>query len=451
MNRSDAARSPARMRKLQKWLWGTQTWSRDRMRSYQFAHMQEVLRHAVTTVPFYGEHYAAETAEFLEEPSEANWAKLPLLTRRDIQEAGDGLVSTAVPPSHGAVYTTRTGGSTGQPVVTKGTQRTAYAWQALAIRDHLWHQRDFSAKLASIRHTRSGIADPPAGRRCENWGSSVAPFLKTGPGVVLTVDSTTEQQADWIQRENPGYLFGYPSCILALARYSATKPLQVTNLREVRTFGEIVEPVVREVCRKVWDVELVDLYSTQEVGYIALQCPENESYHVQEENVFVEVIDAEGKPCRPGDIGKVVVTALHNYATPLLRYDLGDFAQVGEACGCGRTMLVLERILGRQRNMLVLPNGDQIWPSLSLDRGQAAVEELTSIHQMQVIQTSLQNIEIKLVAREQLRATGEERLLQFVRDCLPGEFSVSLRYVDSIPRSPRRKFEDFRSEVAVGS
>ena len=78
------------------------------------------------------------------------------------------------------------------------------------------------------------------------------------------------------------------------------------------------------------------MYSSQEVGYIALQCPENESYHIQAENVLVEILDDDGLPCEPGEVGRVVVTALHNLATPLLRYDIGDYAEVGSPCSCGR-------------------------------------------------------------------------------------------------------------------
>ena len=97
------------------------------------------------------------------------------------------------------------------------------------------------------------------------------------------------------------------------------------------------------------------MYSSQEVGYIALECPTGESYHVQAENVLVEVLDDQDRPCSPGDVGRVVVTALHNFATPLLRYDIGDYAEVGAPCPCGRGLPALRRIMGRQRNMALLP------------------------------------------------------------------------------------------------
>ena len=125
----------------------------------------------------------------------------------------------------------------------------------------------------------------------------------------------------------------------------------------MRTFGEILEPVCRATCQQVFGVKVVDMYSSQEVGYIALQCPEHEHYHVQAENLLVEVLAEDGRGCGPGEVGRVVVTTLHNFAMPLLRYDIGDYAEVGASCPCGRGLGVLTRILGRQRNLLVLPDG----------------------------------------------------------------------------------------------
>ena len=362
--------------------------------------------------------------------------------------AGDSIHSTDVPGSHGRNFKTLTGGSTGQPVTTVGTEVTAFCWQVFALRDHFWHRRDFTGKLAAIRYTRNDAALPPEGKLTESWGSSTRGILQTGPGAVLDVDSTTEQQAAWLRRQNPTYLLSYPSCVAALAARFAESPEAISNLREVRTMGEIVEPHVRRACRDAWGVPLADIYTSQEVGYIAIQCPTAEHYHVQEENVFVEVVDEAGEPCGPGRIGKVILTPLHNFAMPLIRYDVGDYAEVGEPCTCGRNLAVLKRILGRQRNMLLLPDGQQRWPSLQLESGLGRSHDLPPIHQMQVLQQTLRDIEVKIVAPRTLTDDEEARLRRYFQNALPPGFSVAFHYVAEIPRSPTGKFEDFRCNVA---
>src|SRR3546814_16158281 len=103
------------------------------------------------------------------------------------------------------------------------------------------------------------------------------------------------------------------------------------------------------------------MYSSQECGYFALQAPGHDHYLVQAEVVLLEVLRADGSPCEPGETGRVVVTPLTNYAMPLLRYEIGDFATVGAASPCGRGLPVLDRILGRVRNMLVPPDRQRHW------------------------------------------------------------------------------------------
>ena len=81
------------------------------------------------------------------------------------------------------------------------------------------------------------------------------------------------------------------------------------------------------------------------------------------ESVLVEILNDDGTPCAPGEIGRVVVTALQNFATPLIRYEVGDYAEASAPCPCGRGLPVIRRIMGRVRNLLVLPDGKKIWPA----------------------------------------------------------------------------------------
>lgn len=76
-------------------------------------------------------------------------------------------------------------------------------------------------------------------------------------------------------------------------------------------------------------------------------------------NVLVEIVDENGSPVRPGAIGRVLVTSLHNFACPVLRYELGDLAAWEPRCVCGYDKPVLTRLLGRVRFLIRLPNGER--------------------------------------------------------------------------------------------
>ena len=163
--------------------------------------------------------------------------------------------------------------------------------------------------------------------------------------------------------------------------------------------GETITDEFRGICQEVWGKPVADMYSCEEAGYIALQCPKHEHYHIQSENILVEVLDEHDKPCRPGEIGRVVLTTLHNFAMPLIRYEILDYAEVGGECPCGRGLPVLKRIVGRQRNMITHPDGSQHWPSFPA----STWSHIGPIRQMQMIQKEPDYIVINLVAEKTFR------------------------------------------------
>ena len=185
------------------------------------------------------------------------------------------------------------------------------------------------------------------------------------------------------------------------------------------------------------------MYSCQEVGYIALQCPDHPHYHEQSENVLVEILDAEGKPCGTGESGRVVLTDLHNFAMLLIRYDIGDFAEVGEPCACGRGLPVLNHVIGRVRGMLTLADGARIRP----DFGGPYFREIADIQQNQIIQKSRDTLEVRLVVPGGLNERETDNLRQLILAQLGHPFELEFSYHEEIPRSTGGKFEDFRSEL----
>jgi phenylacetate-CoA ligase len=174
----------------------------------------------------------------------------------------------------------------------------------------------------------------------------------------------------------------------------------------------------------------VDIYSAQEVGYIALQCPRFEHYHVQAENLLVEILDEQDNSCEPGQIGRVIVSSLHNFAMPLIRYDIGDYAEAGAQCACGRRLPVLKRILGRVRNMLTLPDGRRRWPSFP----SSAWSHVAPITQLQMVQKSRDAILLRVLAPRALSPEQGARLFTALQACLGHPFRMEIEQVDELWR-----------------
>ncbi len=428
---------------LQYQLQQSQWWPPDVLREHQFRQLQALLSHACGTVPFYRDRLG-EAGFAPDRPlGPDTLARIPLLGRAEIQEAGTALLSTRVPAAHGKTHTLSTSGATGRPVTVTGTAVAQVFWYAFTLRDHLWHRRDMTKKLAVIRALSEGQATYPKGAHARYWGPSTASAFPNGPSAVLSITTTVENQVLWLERENPEYLLTYPSNLLQLARHCRERAIALPNLRGAETFSEALQPEVRDACREAWDVPVADLYSANEVGYMALQCPDHEHYHVQAESALVEILNDRGEPCGPGETGRVVVTPLHNFAMPLIRYEIGDYAEVGEPCSCGRGLPVLRRIVGRTRNLLTLPSGDILWPSFPTGLFLA----VAPVRQRQLIQRRPDEIEVVLAVDEVLTAEQEDRLREALNKRLGHPFAYRFTYVDEIPRSAGGKFEDFRVEL----
>jgi len=423
----------SRMLALQHQFDQSQWWSPAQLQAQQLQQFGQIFRHAVTTVPFYQQRFAQWAG-----PGIASWTQyreLPVSLRRDVQQAGNAMHSAAVPSAHGALVRTQSSGSTGSPLVTLGTAWTQLMWQALLLRDHLWHQRDLSGKLAAIR-TRA------AESRVTNWGAATAAF-DTGPCVVRSVSPDLDEQVHWLVAENPDYILSLATNLQALANRSRELGVSLPRLKQVRTYGEMLRPEARDIVRDAWGVEIVDSYSSEELGYIALQCPECEHYHVQSENLIVEVLDQKGGSCLPGEVGQIVVSTLHNFAMPLLRYASGDYAEVGDDCVCGRGLPVLRRIMGRQRNMLMRPEGGYYWPSFASE----VWASIAPIEQIQLVQKDCGSLEVRMVGPRELTAVETARLFTALTDSLGCTYRLSLVRLPAIPRTAGGKYEDFICEA----
>lgn len=420
----------------------------EELQARQFRQLGLLIAHAAKTLPFYRERFHTCGFDPAAPITEASWAKLPILTREEAQAAGTALHCRSLPKQHGETTTDHTSGSTGTPLSVLRSAIAIFYWNVFAIRETSWHGFDLSGKLAAIRLDWRRPVDSTGlyVKRHENWGPPLAALYPTGPGVVLDVrQSTIEQQAAWLQQEAPTHLVGFGVGLQALARHCLAHDIRVPSIRSVYSQGEALTDTARAACLEAWGVEVVDNYSAVEAGYIALQCPDHPHLHIQSESALVEILAQDGRPCLPGEVGQVVVTPLHNFAMPLIRYAIGDLAQMGAPCACGRTLPVLNRILGRtRRDMLMLPDGTQGFPYV----GGNAVAEFPAIIQHQVIQRSVTEIELRLVARAQLPVEDEDRLRSRMLAAIGHPFRISIVYCDAIERSPSGKYVEFKSEVA---
>jgi phenylacetate-CoA ligase len=423
----------------------TQWWTPEELRAAQWLQLLPLLAHAATTSPYYRELFARHGITPPAKRDDALFARIPVSTRPDLQAAGDSLHSQRVPPSHGKVQEGRTSGSSGRPLGFRRTAASGEIWAALAMREYFWQRRDFRGSLGAIRIFMNNAANPPEGMSSPGWGQAIGALYETGQAHGLSVTAHPDAQLDWLERKRPDYLTSFPSNFRALIEHARRTGRSLPPVRELRTVGETLAPEDRALLAEAWCTRITDMYTCEEAGYLALQCPDQPGYHVQAEHVILEVLDDAGRPCAPGEIGRVVLTDLHNFATPFIRYAIGDLAEVGAPCPCGRGLPTLRRIAGRVRNLLRLPDGTRIYPRLGELR-LASMPGLGVTH-YRVIQRSLGLLELELVAGRKPTEAEAADIAKGIRESIGHPFEVRVSPVDALPAAPNGKFEVFISEV----
>ena len=417
----------------------TQWLDPDEIEAAQRAQLGVLVPHATERSPAFRDRLGAAGLAPADLLRPQGLAALPPLTRRALQAAGPSLFCGDLPERHEPVEETSTSGSTGEPVVVRRTAVNRIMWSALTVRDYLWRGLDFHWRISVSRPTITSYAERPS------WGAPVSRLFASGPCQLLPTDLPIEDLAQRLTAFSPHVLVVYPTVLRALIAHLAERGMRLPELRLVHTIAETLSPSLRERAEATLQARVWDTYSSQEVGNIATQCPETDSFHVVAEAVLVEVLDDAGRPCRIGETGRVVITDLHNLATPLVRYDIGDYAQVGGPCPCGRGLPVLRRVLGRERNLVVLPDGSRHWPQVGFHR----FGEIAPIRQYQVIQRERDLVEVRMVAGGTVSAEQEAALTTVIQQALGHPFPIHFTwYEDRLPVEPGGKFEEFRCEVA---
>lgn len=426
----------------------SQWWPAEHMLARQLEQVRALLLHAATHSPYYRERLAREGLGVPERLDADFLRRIPISTRADLQAAGENLVARHIPPSHGRASFKTTSGSTGRPLRFALTEATHAIWRAHTLREHLWQSRDFSGKLGAIRFVPSPTdALAPQGQPSADWGDSISDVFATGGASLVNVTSPLPAQLEWLLRERPDVLVSMPSALVALARHAARAGTRLPPVRELRTVGEKLTAETRAYLAEAWQAKVTDIYSCEEAGYLALQCPEHGNLHVQSECVLLEIVDAAGAPCPPGKRGRVIVTSLANFATPLIRYELGDIAEFGPPCPCGRGLPVLREVHGRTRGRLLLPNGEDRTPRL----GELAIGEAfgasAGLRQIRCIQHSLERLELQVAAERAFTEAEKAQLVAILLKYLGHPFEVEVTFHAEIQRGPTGKLDSFECRV----
>jgi phenylacetate-CoA ligase len=242
-----------------------------------------------------------------------------------------------------------------------------------------------------------------------------------------------------IRTRKPKVLVTYSQAGAELARYIKQKQLRTWSDMPTICGAEQVTP------RDHADLEdafgpVFDVYGCREVMMIAGECEVHDGLHVSMENLVVEIIVTEGGRQRPaceGETGEVVLTDLHNFAMPFIRYANGDVATAGSTrrCACGRTLPRIHSVQGRMSEIVHDGNGSAV-SGVALSN--VFYDVSSSVRQFQVIQHRDRSITIRVVPEEDLPSTALAQIRGNASRMLAG-VDVRVELVADLPRTSAGK------------
>jgi len=417
--------------------------SRKRIIDDQNRRLLRLIAHARERVPYYRKLFDEHGVDPDAMKDRTGLSVLPLTNREDLQglQAHD-VLATGVNAAHLLSYTTS--GSSGRPFTVRRTwteERRLAAFRMRAMREHGLRFTDREANIRNLTHT---------GRWHRQRTLRTLQALGFFRKMWLDCRLPAEEILEALQRYEPDVLIGLPHVLSRVAGIMTAEGRRTIRPRFVAVGGEVLTPLMRRQIGDAFHARVFNQYGSFECNLIAWECKETGHLHLCDDGVIVEVLNNAGTPARPGENGEVVVTNLHAFAMPFIRYRLGDIATQGfERCPCGRPFATIAQVQGRVVEYFQLTGGRWLHPYVIGDV--LSREAGWWLRHYQVTQERTDRIVLRAVAAPVPAPQRLVELTAVVTAVLgPGmEFHVQL--VPDLAIEPSGKFRVYRSLVSHGT
>jgi len=401
----------------------SQWWDTKRLASLQEEALERLLRHAATRTRHYAEAARAAGLDPMRLTA-ADLPKFPLLTKIDLVERATQLCAPTLP---GTASWKVTGGSTGVAVRLRKNRSATAAEQAASWRSYGWY----------------GIR--PGDRQARFWGTPLtgrAALRYRAIDFVLNRERLSafafrrtdlRNYFERLQRQRPRWVYGYVSMLVQFAAYCLDEGLPLADLRvaAIVVTSEVLNRSDRALIARAFGAPVYNEYGCGEVGPILYEC-EQGMLHLMAENLFAELVPAPTPSCPTAC--RLVLTDLHNRATPLIRYDIGDHIVPASPCVCGRGLPTFSEVFGRAYDFVEAPDGTRFHGEFFMYHLEAARDRGAPIRQAQFVQDEPDHVLVRVVPAQGYETSHGRDLSAMLAAKSGGRFRVDAITTGEIPR-----------------
>jgi len=398
--------------------------------------LRRVVSHAYRKVPYYAALLNEAGLTPTDIQSVDDLCRIPISTKRDLQRVrAEQLVSRDVNLSR--LVQRKTSGSTGLPFTIRRTwfeERLlgAIRWRVL---------RDLGMRVTD-RHAEIEELQPPDGndnQLLHQSLQSVGFFRQIRIHALDEPDAIIEKLLEF----GPNVITGYSGVLARVAKSMTEKHRAKLRPRFIAGHSDLLTPAMCEQISEGFGAPFYEIYDSNEFNVIAWQCPQTNELHTCDDTTIVEVANADST----SDVneGEVVLTALHSFAMPFIRFALGDIITKGsEACRCGHPFGTIRAVRGRMFDYFPLPDGRVIHPyeliAILTEHGQWTRE-------YRIVQRHTDDVLVQVVPGRSPRSAEVSELRHEMSKYLGERVNVTLDIVSELPLEQTGKFRVCRSLV----
>jgi phenylacetate-CoA ligase len=371
---------------------------------------------------------------------------LPILTREDvaIQVSQEGALATNGGDSPSESYTST--GSTGTPVNIFVTPQIGYYNSIRSLAQYFINGLSLDENKVQILPliSLSKLEDrSSAASITKAWAGPLGGVYRNGSNKRIKYLHNNDLLISELEKDPVGYLVCPSRYVEILTdNYGIERFAKLGIKLWIHTSDHRDSEIVNSLANA--GIRSLSIYSAGEIGPIAYECSKFQGYyHVAHTNVIVERDDDLTASFNGMPVGRLLVTHLHSYATPIIRYDVGDFGALEATCRCGHNGATLSNIFGRGKHFLRHPNGNLLPFYLST----RALLEAVHFQEARVRQEDIDTIKIEIGGRETITPQEElkiKNLLIAVTDPAFKIVIIPVRKIDWLG-NPKRLF--FASSV----
>lgn len=364
----------------------SQYWPQERLDGYVLTHLRRTLIRAWQGTEFYRSQFReAGFDPRTDLRSASDISKLPVLTKDVVRSRGQSLVDKRF--LLGSVVA-HTSGTTGQPLKMRlGEWYVAFDF-ACIFRQYSWAGYTFRAPMAAIRSYVPVSEDRPL------WRYSRPKNILYFSAYHLT-PSNCQQYLNRLLEFRPQFIRGYASSAALLAEYAYPIREQLSFVKGIFTASETLLPGERDAIEATFGRRLFNWYGMTEPVLVITECDAHSGMHINAEYGYYEFLPSD-------DLGpnefRLVATSLHNPVMPFIRYETGDVVRLlttSEGCPCGRTLPLIDTVMGRKDECIITPDGRRL-PSVNF---YTVFRKYADILRFQIVQYGRSEIVVKINLR----------------------------------------------------